>query len=253
MELLKRLWGLIKPSAPAGPDANAPVDALVDAQPECRVDMAAIPHGAEDFITGWRYCATMQMRTPAFVLRRHMEYVPLSPAGPPKVSDEMWHGIWVPVHGDWLDSELDIAGMMASEVGYVRRDGGDYLPFLLAVREVSEAGGPVAGMMVALRDITTRTGPHGTPFATFCSAEALIDRVLPPAITQLPVPSNILRAIQAAGYDSLRQLADATDAQLLGLRGLGPKSLQAIRTYLASTTADLDAKRFLAPDFAAPG
>lgn len=54
---------------------------------------------------------------------------------------------------------------------------------------------------------------------------------------KLPFPKlsqPALRALAAAGYTHLGQLADARTADLLALHGFGPKALPALRAALAA-------------------
>jgi hypothetical protein len=216
-----------------------------------RHDMPVVPSGNEDIITGWRFCATLQMRTPLAILQEHNRLVPATPAGPPQLTNEMWQGIWVPDLGsDW--DFLDEGASMASEIGAIPRDGGDYLPFLIAVRKISEAEATIAGKEVALRALTKERGPHGTPYSKFRDADALVDQVLPRAIHLLPIPRPVREDLLAAGYTTLAKIQGAADAALLSVKGLGPKSLANIREFLAATRMDLHAERHIAKDFTSP-
>lgn len=116
---LRKLFGLDR-------EADTP-----PAEEACRHDMPMVPPGNEDIITGWRFSATLQMRTPLAILRKHNRLVPATPDGPPQLTTEMWQGIWLPDTGpEW--NFLNEGATMASEVGAIPRDGGDYLPFLTA-------------------------------------------------------------------------------------------------------------------------
>lgn len=215
-----------------------------------RHDMPMVPPGSEDIITGWRFCATMQMRTPLAILRQHNHLVPATSAGPPQLTSEMWQGIWLPDLGsEWRF--LDEGASMASEIGPIPSDGGDYLPFLIAVRTISEGSGTVAEMEKALRALIKECGPGGTPYSKFHSGRALVDRVLPRTIHLLPAPAPVREHLLADGYKTLARVQAATDDALLAIKGLGPKSLGNIRGFLTTTTADLHAERYLAQELGA--
>jgi hypothetical protein len=47
------------------------------------------------------------------------------------------------------------------------------------------------------------------------------------------LPQPALRALRAAGYTRLEQLAGVREATLLGLHGVGPKALRIIQQALA--------------------
>lgn len=214
-----------------------------------RHDMPQIPSGNEDIIEGWRYCATLQLRTPLAVLENHGKVVPASPEGPPTLTDEMWHGIWLPELGREFDF-LSSGASMASDVGPIPADGGDYLPFLKAVRRISEGGGTAAEMEASLRALVRDTGPHGTPYSRFAKAGELVDRVLPRTVHHLPVPANVRAGLLEARLDTLGKLAAADDKRLRAVKGLGPKALTSIRAFLATSAIDPDAKRLRADEFA---
>lgn len=202
----------------------------------------------DDLITGHEYCATLQLRTPLEVLRLHGRVVPKSPDGPPMLTDMMWHGIWTPLQDSRYDF-LSEGATMASEVGYVPRDGGDYLVFLMGVREITEGTSSIAEKEKALRALMNEGGPAGTQFSRFIGVTELIDRALPYAIHELPVSKPTGELLRASGYTTLEDVSRATDKDLRAIKGIGPKSLTAIREYLATTTVDQFAERLLADDF----
>jgi len=87
------------------------------------------------------FCATMQLRTPLKVLAMHGALLPAGHAHPPV--EEAWHGIWVPLAPTWAD--LGLLGIpdfmpstMASDIGPIPIDGGDYLVFLKLFRAIVE-------------------------------------------------------------------------------------------------------------------
>lgn len=198
--------------------------------------------GNEDIVTGYRFCATMQRRTPLSVLKQHGRVVPRTSDGPPTITEEMWEGIWVPDLGDGI---LDGIGM-ASEVGHIDSDGGDYLAFLIALRTITEGPGTIADKEAALKALAKDTGPGGTPYRKFHTAKELVEDALPRSIHLLPVSSPVRQALLDAGLNTLGKVDKASDKELLAIKGLGPKSLTAIRAFLATTPADKHALRYLA-------
>jgi hypothetical protein len=210
--------------------------------------MPQVGSGYEDIISGWRYCATLQLRTPLYVLQQHGRLEPASPSGPPQLTKEMWHGIWVPDLGEQF-AFLGVGATMASEIGPVPADGGDYLCFLKAVRTISEERGSIDGKESALRELLRKQGPGGTPYIKFCSADDLVDRVLPKVINLLPVPANVRAGLLRVGFDTLGKVSHASDDDLLAIKYLGSKHLGAIRACLDGVGVNLTSTRALNPAF----
>jgi hypothetical protein len=94
----------------------------------------------DDLIVGWKLSVTMQRRTPLEWLRRHGEFHAGSKHPAEVVPIE--RGCWMPVLKTWRELGIDMAqipdGTMASEVGYLPLDGGDFLPFLIDYRMIVE-------------------------------------------------------------------------------------------------------------------
>ena len=236
ISFLRRLFGR---EMPTPTKSSAP-------PPESRHDMFlhSSVEGNEDIIKGWEFCATLQLRTPLAVLKQHGRRVPLVPEGPPLVSTEMWQGIWTYDLGD--EFSISDARSMASEVGSIHANGGDYLPFLIAFRTITEGSASVTDKEAGIRDLLKQLGPGGTPYAEYHKAKELIDEVLPRSISLLPVSRPVRNKIVAAGLTTLAKVEAASDKALLAIDGLGPKSLAGIRECLATTTADKSAQRYTA-------
>ncbi len=65
--------------------------------------------------------------------------------------------------------------------------------------------------------------------------ESRVERDLPPT---LAAPAR--RALAAAGYERLEQLAGVGEAELLRLHGMGPKAIRQLREALAERGLSLD-------------
>jgi hypothetical protein len=93
-----------------------------------------------DLIAGWQMSVTMQLRTPLKWLQRHREFH----AGADRPTEQLppEHACWVPVTKTWRELDIDEDEMppstMASQVGYLSADGGDFLPFLMEYRMIVE-------------------------------------------------------------------------------------------------------------------
>jgi hypothetical protein len=96
-----------------------------------------------DLISGWQMSVTMQMRTPLKWLQRHREFHE-GPDRPVEVLPPE-HACWVLVPKSCKALGIDLPEVpestMASEVGQIPVDGGDFLPFLLEYRMIVEDGG----------------------------------------------------------------------------------------------------------------
>lgn len=219
---------------------------------EPRNDMAMVPPGNDDIIGGYEYSATLQLRTPLFVLKNHGRVVPATPEGPPRISGEMWHGIWTVALTDEFKF-LDEGSTASSEIGYVPADGGDYLPFLIAVRTITEnPESPIDEKKRALKALIKESGPGGTHYSKFMTAKALVDRALPSVINLLPANKTVRDALLAVGYDTLGKVRSASDEELLALKGLGSKSLKEIREFEVPLEISLTQRRYLNPEFKSP-
>lgn len=93
-------------------------------------------------IASWRLVATMNVRTPLAYLLRHGE----TRRGAERPSEAIApaHATWVPVTKSW--AELGFSNIpdpspatMASQVGQIPQDGGDFLLFLIQYRRIVES------------------------------------------------------------------------------------------------------------------
>ncbi len=96
-----------------------------------------------DVLRGYRFTATMQVRTPLKILTQHGRIECKVAHKLPKITKEDWQGIWVPEAKKWKDIGIDMPempeGTMASQIGQIPRDGGDYLRFLIYVNNIKES------------------------------------------------------------------------------------------------------------------
>ena len=101
----------------------------------------------DDLIKGWEMSVIMQLRTPLMWLQRHREFH--EGAAKPREVLPPKHACWVPVPKTWRDLGIDEDEVpettMASEVGQIPADGGEFLPFLLEYRMIVEDGGGALG------------------------------------------------------------------------------------------------------------
>jgi hypothetical protein len=95
-----------------------------------------------DVVKGYRFNATLQLRTPLYVLKRHgaMHTDPRKPL--PKYAREPWQGIWTAVTKTWkelggADIPEFVSSAVATDLGPMDDRGEAYFSFLLAVRTIA--------------------------------------------------------------------------------------------------------------------
>jgi hypothetical protein len=115
----------------------SPFEFLAEKQKKDK-DLALEPNG--DIIVGYKFCATMQFRTPVNILKQHGRIDKKASWKIPKIAREEWQGIWIAETPSWRDIGVDIdemsIGTMASEIGQIPADGGDFLRFMLFVKHI---------------------------------------------------------------------------------------------------------------------
>lgn len=191
-----------------------------------------------DIISHWKFSATLQLRTPLRVLRRHGEKH-YGPDAPPHVATEMWMGVWVPVVKTW--SELTgipgipefTSGTSASTIGQVPADGGDFLKFLLAVRTILERDSSIEDRLFSLRD-ELETEQWADVCRKLGGKRAAYGRIwgqfFPSFVSTIPrLPRTAAYALEDAGLDTPAKLNATLDADLLAIKGIGPAKLASIR------------------------
>lgn len=99
----------------------------------------------DDIVEGWRFSATLQLRTPLHYLKLHGVLYPVDMGAPPE--HPVMHGTWVIATKPNAELGIELPDLIltnqtcASEIGQVPRDGGDFLKFLIAVRSIAESAG----------------------------------------------------------------------------------------------------------------
>jgi len=226
------------------------IEVLTPAYVAPRADRVDVHRGFEvqansDIISGYQFCATIQMRTPLRVLRRHGEVHNGIGSEPPEIATEMWEGIWIPVTRSLRELGFDIddpiTGTVASDVGPIPFDGGDYLKFLFAVREAAEGNGTVQDR----RDATAKSlrKPAGIKFVrALGGADAILARLFPSFASTVPrMPGKVATALIEAGFGSPSAINAASDSQLRTIDGVGPGLIAALRSQ-ASQAPDLNSR-----------
>lgn len=109
----------------------------------------------QDIVAGWRFSATLQLRTPLQFLLLHGVFHPLVEGAPPE--HPIMHGIWISETKTNAELGIGLPDLVltnqtcASEIGQVPSDGGDFLKFLIAARRIIEAPEPLGDWERLLR------------------------------------------------------------------------------------------------------
>jgi len=130
-----------------------------------------------ELIQHFKFCATMQLRTPLRILQHHNDTHWDRTQPPPKIIEKSWQGIWVPCTR--LSGLFEYEATMASEIGQIPLNGGDFLRFLLTIREAVESrdtGKHAAALSVASsrswESIVERLGGAHNVAMRLCKAKA---------------------------------------------------------------------------------
>lgn len=126
----------------------------------------------ETVIYGFRFSATMQRRNTLRVLRMHGRIERKNQSKLPAIIKENWQGIWLPKTKSWHELGLPIdempTGTMASEIGPISVDGGDYLRFMLLEKAICSSRIMIATkerLITAMRDFYGQDGHNFGAFA----------------------------------------------------------------------------------------
>lgn len=181
---------------------------------------------------GWRFSATLQMRTPLRVLSMHGKIWLHEQGTPPVVA--MDEGAWIPELKNYREMGIDIPDIeyekfSASEIGPVPLDGGNFLKFLIAVRKIAESETTIESRISELRGELSRDEWQEF-IRRLGDKESIYDRFFPDFIDTIPkLNSEILQSLWEMGLTTPAKLTSATDKELLAIRGLGPAKLKLIR------------------------
>ncbi len=124
-----------------------------------------------DILRGYRFTATMQVRTPLKVLTQHGRIECKAAHKLPKIAKEEWQGLWVPEANSWKELGINAnempLGTMASQIGQIPRDGGDYLRFLIYVNNIKESKASQEEKYKYIQLGRHMYGQDGMPFAEY--------------------------------------------------------------------------------------
>ena len=186
-----------------------------------------------DIAKGWRFCATMQLRTPLRVLTRHGE-IHNGLTDPPPIAREQWEGYWLPVLKSNKElgidlPEISLDNTSASEIGQIPIDGGEFLNFLILIRKIVEADLSVEDRLMFLREELRK--PEWREICIKLGGNQNVsERFFPPFIQTLKgLPRDAIAALWEVGVTTPERLNNSSDQTLLAIKGIGFAKLATIR------------------------
>lgn len=198
----------------------------------------------KDLIKGMQFFATMQLRTPLRVLKRHGEIHSDSNTDPPKIAKELWEGIWVPHLRTWRELGLNVdeaKSTMASTIGQIQPS--DYLPFLISVRMIVESYETIDSRISQMRD-NLITGSLKAYVVKHGGIDKIIDEFFPRFIDTIPKATHtIIDGLSKLEIVTAYGIESATDETLMSIKGIGAAKLKSIRDYCAGITENRHATR----------
>jgi len=200
-----------------------------------------------DLISGWRYSATLQLRTPLAYLEMDGAFSP-GPQEPPLVGPAEnfledgtgfnAYGIWLPVSDyEGLGFDPPPPGRRAAEGGPVRRgsrEERELLSFLKSFRYIVETGETLDQMLSELEELSTSNAGNKRLWAKYSEGEPLWpdSYFIGQLWMQLPKGVGPAKAekLYLAGLRTVEEIQAASDAELLLIEGIGKKVICMIRT-----------------------
>lgn len=199
-----------------------------------------------DLISGWRYNATLQLRTPLTYLERHGEFSP-GPQEPPMVGPAEGHlqdGTGFNPYGIWLrEIDPDIlphstTATRATDWGQVRigsEEERNLVSFLKSFRYIVETAEGLDQKLSELKELSTSTPGNRRWWARCAEGSPLWpdSYFIGELWIQLPkgVGSNMAEKLYQAGFRTMEEVQAASDGELLAVPGLGKGLLAKARAF----------------------
>lgn len=212
----------------ANPDGKNPIRVIQNVEvpktPAINSNMLEIWQNNQDMIMGFEFYATMQLRTPLRVLKRHGEFHSNINIEPALIATEMWQGTWVP--------SFDISPEF--------KELPDCLPFLKSIREVVELDESIDGRINKLRELL-KNNDWRDFLMSYGDADSIVNSFFPRFIDTIPsLNATTIEQLSSLGLVTANGIANANDETLLNISGIGEAKLKTIRDYCASITKNRD-------------
>ena len=201
-----------------------------------------------DLISGWRYSATFQLRTPLKYLEMHGTFSP-GPEEPPLVGPAenfLDDGTGFNPYGIWLQ-EIDYEaqgfdppppGMRSADGGMVRigsPEEKELLSFLKSFRYIVETGQTLDQLPSELEELSTRTQGNRRMWARYSKTDSLWPDSFFIGQLWIKLPKGVgeskAEKLYLAGFRTIEEIQAASDEQLLQISGFGKGILKKIRGF----------------------
>lgn len=194
--------------------------------------------GNATLMKGWRFGATMQLRTPLRVLPRHGE-IHEGLDDPPPIAQNQSEGYWTPLLKSFNELGIELPEIVvlgrttASDIGQIPFDGGEYLKFLLEVRSIVEGKGTIEEREATLRNELSQ--PKWCEVCDKVGGVGVISgRFFPSFLSTIGGLSHtVIWAMEDAGLKTPEKINHTSDADVLSIKGIGNTKLKSIRAACA--------------------
>lgn len=198
----------------------------------------------DDITAGWRYSATLQLRTPLVYLEMEGEFSP-GPKEPPLIGpaeNTLPDGTGFNPYGIWL-RELDYKelgfdkppeGSRASHFGSVRSGSEaerDLISFLKSFRYIVETAETLDQKLTELDELSISTPANRKVWKKVVTSEpGFPDSFFYGELCCLPgVGVKVAERLYRAGFRTIKEIEAASDQDLLKVEGLGKGLLRKLR------------------------
>lgn len=152
------------------PDGNVPaIDSYSPFADRAKYQSPVITK-KDPVIYGSRFVATMQFRTPLKVLEQHGRIERCNTHELPRIVQDNWQGIWTVKATSLREFGIDIdfsVGEMASEIGPVPNDGGDFLRCMILLKRIARCNSTIVEKSELMSFAATLYGFDGHSFGAY--------------------------------------------------------------------------------------
>lgn len=181
----------------------------------------------DDVIIGYKFSATLQISTPLNVLKHHGEIHHGSPSQAPVYGSQR-DGIWLPEINHEYNLLADLDDESASDIGLVKDS--EYLPFLLQFREIYESELKVSEKLDAIERLLSESNQRSIKSKIRKSIPDFPHSLFYSDLTEIEgVSKKIASILYKSGYTTIDAIKNASDSELLSIKGIGKQTLIKIR------------------------